>query len=701
MSPYMKPPPFMIGLSFLAWGVMTGNLDLAVLFAVIAECHVFIKSRWEIDENSFAKLWDTVALVYLSTAIIMLIRLGGTQMVYSLIKWTPVMLLPLLLAQRLAAADTVALHSFSAIGKMLHSPVNRYYGQTRKREIHVNLEYPFLCTILIGSAMERSEGVWFYVFICVVVGWALLRSPTGRRRNRVIWCVLFLFSAGLGYAGQLGIRALHRKIERSFLGMFAQSHIPSGPDQVGYTSIGRVGRVQQSSSVLWRLIPDKGVPPDYLKAITYNSYKRGMWTNTRMDGLREYKAADRVRMDGQDHWFLSGPTNGVVSTKYSLIGRGAGRAESLLQNEASGTYSYFVLSDDASALVGLDAGEVQLNPLSTVRAIDAGDFIRFQVHSRDGASRDMAPTRRDLTIPFKEREATVRISNQLNLKSLDARQAAEAIEQFFDNGFTYSTYLTIRDDLEGENGSALSRFLEEVRKGHCEYYAAGTVMLLRAAGVPARYVVGYSVSEFDTKQEAYLIRGLHGHAWAQAWIDDQWVIVDNTPEGWEDIERAGIPRLQALRDRIEEWRLQLGLWQQSPEGVRAMGLLTWVGIPLILFALFYRVLRGDQNLKRVRMSDGRTDTSWSQGRDSEFYDVEAALKNVLGQRPAGTPVAAWYRTETNCLPPDAARFVPELISLHYAYRFDATPMPDDRRQRLRELSDACLSALSETTSDES
>ena len=46
-----------------------------------------------------------------------------------------------------------------------------------------------------------------------------------------------------------------------------------------------------------------------------------------------------------------------------------------------------------------------------------------------------------------------------------------------------------------EAATKVAEFLLKTRAGHCEHFATATTMLLRAAGVPTRYAVGYSVQE--------------------------------------------------------------------------------------------------------------------------------------------------------------------------------------------------------------
>jgi hypothetical protein len=59
-------------------------------------------------------------------------------------------------------------------------------------------------------------------------------------------------------------------------------------------------------------------------------------------------------------------------------------------------------------------------------------------------------------------------------------------------------------------------FLFDAKQGYCDYYASAMVMLLRSAGVPARYVQGYSQGDFDNG--AYHVRGVHAHAWPEVYF---------------------------------------------------------------------------------------------------------------------------------------------------------------------------------------
>ncbi len=74
---------------------------------------------------------------------------------------------------------------------------------------------------------------------------------------------------------------------------------------------------------------------------------------------------------------------------------------------------------------------------------------------------------------------------------------------------------------------AVDEFLFETREGFCEHYASAMTVLLRAAGLPARVVVGYQGGELNALGGYYIIRQSDAHAWTEVWLEDEgWTRVD-------------------------------------------------------------------------------------------------------------------------------------------------------------------------------
>lgn len=76
-------------------------------------------------------------------------------------------------------------------------------------------------------------------------------------------------------------------------------------------------------------------------------------------------------------------------------------------------------------------------------------------------------------------------------------------------------------------------FLEESQRGYCVHFASSTVLLLRAQGIPARYVTGYAV-DGDIGQRN-TVTAAQGHAWVEYFSKDLgWRVLDPTPADWQE-----------------------------------------------------------------------------------------------------------------------------------------------------------------------
>ena len=86
------------------------------------------------------------------------------------------------------------------------------------------------------------------------------------------------------------------------------------------------------------------------------------------------------------------------------------------------------------------------------------------------------------------------------------------------------------DQIEGPRlrQDGVDYFLFEARAGYCDYYASSMVVLLRAVGVPARYVRGYS--EGNSEDGIFHLLESDGHAWVEVYFPGY---------GWIEFEPTG------------------------------------------------------------------------------------------------------------------------------------------------------------------
>lgn len=104
-------------------------------------------------------------------------------------------------------------------------------------------------------------------------------------------------------------------------------------------------------------------------------------------------------------------------------------------------------------------------------------------------------------------------------------EVAEKIRQLVSDTCPYS--LNVDRMPAGEPDFAMW-FLKEGRTGYCVHYATAATVLLRAAGIPARYVTGYLVdAKAGTAVE--VVEG-DAHAWVEYWHPDLgWLRMEATP----------------------------------------------------------------------------------------------------------------------------------------------------------------------------
>jgi len=334
---------------------------------------------------------------------------------------------------------------------------------------------------------------------------------------------------------------------------------------------------------------------------------------------------------------------------------------------------------------GLFAERLETNWCGSVRVREGLSLVRYRVDYTGQSTIDVPPTRLDLIVPPGERPAVARIASELDLAGRPADEVVRRLEAFFSGNFVYRLYQKPRRYGPMVPPTPLSQFLLNDRGGHCEYFASATVLLLRQAGIPARYAIGFGVPEGRSGQTIN-VRGRDGHAWALAYIDGAWRDVDTTPGGTTIFRADDLSIPQRASDFVFWLRYQFLSWRYYTSQERLMRILFWVLIPLLVWML-WRIF-GKQRRVRTGQADSSDRQERLPGRDSAFYQVEQQLTQAgLGRRP-GEPIGAWItRLEQPPKPVANAGLLRTIVHLHYAYRFDPEGETENQRQAIRERVD--------------
>lgn len=126
-----------------------------------------------------------------------------------------------------------------------------------------------------------------------------------------------------------------------------------------------------------------------------------------------------------------------------------------------------------------------------------------------------------------------------------------------DFGYTLEVQMPVRD--------AVDQFLFDHQQGYCEQFSSSFAVLMRAAGIPARVVIGYAGGYRNPFGDYWIVRRMDAHAWVEVWLEGRgWVRVDPTaavaPERiYDTLEQRRSIRdagggLQALRlDNLDDF----------------------------------------------------------------------------------------------------------------------------------------------------
>lgn len=182
---------------------------------------------------------------------------------------------------------------------------------------------------------------------------------------------------------------------------------------------------------------------------------------------------------------------------------------------------------------------------------------------------------RYLTLPSTVPESVLTLALELTATQASPYDRAVAIEQYL-RKIPYSLSVS-----RGPAGADIVEyFLFHLGKGYCDYYASSMVVLARAAGVPARYVVGYIGEFYDEAEGHYLITADQAHAWVEVFFPGfGWVPFEPTG-GRPAIERPAQPFPELPED------FELERFPLVPEKDVPMGNWLWVAVILPVLVVF-------------------------------------------------------------------------------------------------------------------
>lgn len=132
-----------------------------------------------------------------------------------------------------------------------------------------------------------------------------------------------------------------------------------------------------------------------------------------------------------------------------------------------------------------------------------------------------------LKLPYDTKLAMLKIAEENNLTGVSTQNIPQAVKQFVSHSASYS--LNTQKVPDGRD--VAEWFLNDAETGYCMHFANAAAVMLRALGVPARYVTGYCADVVDGKA---IVTSDNAHAWVEYYDSSiGWIPLDATSSDFE------------------------------------------------------------------------------------------------------------------------------------------------------------------------
>lgn len=674
----MQLPKLIIGAVILFWGWQTGLWLMALPMAIVYEVSSFVNWRWHFTTTHFRSCSHVCTVLLAIVSIYLWNEDGSLQFIFLFFQWLPVICFPLLVAQAYSDSDGVDVRALL------------FFKETQtkfQKAILLSLHYPFLAICLVSASAGNTRDVAFYLGVVLFSAVALwyVRSS---RTSVFVWLSMMLLAATIGFFGHIALHDAHlafQKATRQWLRNFYHYH-SSNPNQSN-TAIGDIGAVKLTNKIVLRVKPDaENLEPKLLRRITYNNYNSGIWVAVNSEFEPLELGIDTVSL------LPSEQANKEITRRNSndldrvTIYRYLEEGKNLLN-----------LPDGTKKIAELPVEEVARNQYGTVQVESETQLASYQVTYQRDFIDDSLPTRKDLEIPQSELPAIEQIYRELALSGKTDREIANTVYDWFNTEFTYSLQLA----RQGYRKTPLAAFLLDNRAGHCEYFATASALLLRAAGIPTRYAIGYSVHEYSALEKQFIVRGRNAHAWNLIYIDGAWEQFDATPSSWITIEDNRASSLVVIRDFFSWLGFKLAQFSALIKTLSQTKTFWLVVIPILSILIWWLLRKRDLNSLQLQRVNNTTTEYNLIGTDSEIYLIEQALQEAGLIRYKHESWQQWVIRiqRNNQLTSDLITRLKTIIALHYRYRFDPQGITQKERTKLRSVTRSWLNEYQDEKSD--
>ena len=361
-------------------------------------------------------------------------------------------------------------------------------------------------------------------------------SPAAQRLNRALGLTSALVAAGVLALGILIFFLIPRFTTGYLSALNLQPTLMTGFSN--NVTLGEIGQIQKNTSVVMRIAIDGDAK------IAQNIHWRGI-ALTNFDGARWFTPV-------RDQNVVVANADGEYALGLSRLYRGKfSPLHYTVLMEPMETDAIFIAPRAESIRGRFGEASIQLNGIGIQHGpsllIDQTGSLSNSFHSSikiryEGKSLVPATPASELRNASSDYPPAIQVV-YLQLPELDPRvralaeKTASSAKSEYDKAVNVQNYLISHYaytlNLTGSpSKDPLAQFLFERKAGNCEYFASAMTVMLRAVGIPARYVTGFLPGEYNDVGGDYIVRQSDAHAWVEVFFPDYgWITFDPTPPG--------------------------------------------------------------------------------------------------------------------------------------------------------------------------
>jgi transglutaminase-like putative cysteine protease len=289
------------------------------------------------------------------------------------------------------------------------------------------------------------------------------------------------------------------------------------------------------------------VPRYYWRSLTYDRYTGHGWRTSETEP-QPFEASEPAAGAVSELWR-------VLRQKVTLRSNQGGRLH-MTGDLVTADHDFIIEQREPGDIfaVIIEAREYQVDGL-----IPITPFTEDELRAAGSAYPDWIAESHYLILPEDVPERVLSLALDLTATAPTPYDRAKAIETYL-RQFPYSLDLpeppVSRD--------VVDYFLFDLQQGYCDYYATSMVVLARAAGLPARLVVGYASGGYDPASAQYVVTEADAHSWVEVYFPNYgWIefeptaarpVIDrSTPVDSPDFTAQPLPPLEPAEPEILEW----------------------------------------------------------------------------------------------------------------------------------------------------